>query len=110
VRRGLAVLLFVLLVFGCVVMFVSMADISQTPTCHDVQFNGATPNDGQCFGGTSLQKTLSLTLGFSSAALAGIAAVLSVLYAISGRRGRLMVTLAVAALVVGALSIVVGSA
>ncbi|MGH2925039.1 MAG: hypothetical protein ACRDK1_03610 [Solirubrobacterales bacterium] len=108
-RRGLAALLFVVLAFGCAVMLVSMADISQTPTCHDVQFNGATPNDGQCFDGTSLQKVVSLTLGFASGALAGIGGVLAILFAITGRRGRLLVALSVAALGLGVVSVVAGS-
>ncbi len=71
-RRALAVLLFVVLAFACMVMFVSMADISGTPTCHDVHLHLATPNDSQCFQASSFQKTASVTLGFASAALAAI--------------------------------------
>ena len=102
-------LLFVVLAFACAVMIVSMADISQTPTCHDVQFNGATPNDGQCFKASSIQKTVSVTLGFASAALAAIAGLLAILYAIGGRRGRLLGMLAAGAVLLGVLSIVAGS-
>lgn len=107
--RGLAALLFIVLALGCAVMIASMVDISQTPTCHDVQFNGAAPNDGECFSGSSLQKTLSLVLGFPSGALAGIAGVLAVLFAVTGRHARLTLTLAGVAIALGVLSIVVGS-
>ncbi len=107
--RALAALLFVVLAFGCAVMVVSMADISRTPTCHDVQFKGAAPHDGQCFSGSSLQRTVSLALGFPSGVIAAVAAVLAVLFAITGRRARLTMALAAVAIVLGTLSIVIGS-
>lgn len=107
--RALAVLLFAVLAFGCAVIIVSMVDISRTPTCHEVRVNDATPHDGQCFSGSSLQKTISLALGFPSGLIAGVAGVLAVLFAITGRRGGLALALAVAAILLGALSILVGS-
>ena len=109
VWRALAALLFVVLAFGCAVMIVSMVDISGTPTCHDVQFGGAVPHDGECFSGSSLQKAVSLALGFPSGVLAGVAAVLALLFAITGWRPRLTAALAASAIVLGTLSIVIGS-
>jgi hypothetical protein len=107
--RAVAVVLFVVLAFGCAVMIVSMVDISRTPTCHNVQFNGATPNGGQCFSGSSLQKAVSLVLGFSCGALAAGAGLFALLFSITGRRGRFTAVLAGAAITLGVLSVVIGS-
>ena len=109
VWRALAVLLFLVLAFGCAILIVSMVDIGETPTCHDVRFNGASPNDGQCFSGSSLQKTISLVLGYPSGVIAGVAALLALGFAITGRRGRLTVALTALAVCLGALGILIGS-
>jgi hypothetical protein len=108
--RVLAIVLFLALAFACAVMVIAMSDIGSTPTCKDVLAgNAALPSDNECFDGSSAQKTASLVLGWPSGVLAGIAALIAIFFAATGRRGRLLVTVTGAAIVLGALSILIGS-
>ncbi|MGH2953493.1 MAG: hypothetical protein ACRDK9_05655 [Solirubrobacterales bacterium] len=108
--RALAVVLALALAFACAVMVIAMLDIGDTPTCDDVLSGEAPlPDDGECFEGSSEQKGASLVLGWPSGVLAGIAALLAVYFAASGRMGRLLVQLTAVAIVLGGVSILVGS-
>ena len=108
--RVLAVILALALAFACAVMVVAMVDIGDTPTCDDVlSGEAAVPSDGECFDGSSTQKTISLILGWPSAVLAGIAALVALFFTFTGRQGRLVLQLTGAAIVLGALSILIGS-
>ena len=101
--------LFLVLIAGALIMIAAMVDIAGTPTCHEVQAGLAAPKDNSCFDGTSLQKTIGLILGFAGGGIGVIAAVSALAYTITGRRGRLFVILAVAAIVLSGASILVGS-
>ena len=108
--RVLAIVLFLALAFACAVMVIAMSDIGSTPTCRDVLSGKASlPSDNECFDGSSAQKTASLVLGWPSGVLAGIAALIAIFFAATGRRGRLLVMVTSAAIVLGALSILIGS-
>lgn len=108
--RVLGFILALALAFACAVMVVAMIDIGSTPTCEDV-LSGAEPlpSDDECFDGSSGQKVASLVLGWPSGVLAGIAALLALYFAFTGRSGRLLIGLTSAAVVLGAASILVGS-
>ena len=108
--RALAVLLALALAFASAVMVIAMSDIGSTPTCEDVLTGqAALPSDGECFDGSSTKKTISLILGWPSGVLAGLAALLAIYFAATGLRGRLVLQMTGAAVVLGALSIIVGS-
>lgn len=108
--RALAVVLFLALAFACAVMVIAMADIGDTPTCKDaLQDPSLLGPDRECFDGSTTQKTISLIFGWPSGILAGIAALVAVYFAATGRRGRLLLTLTGAAIVLGAISILIGS-
>jgi hypothetical protein len=108
--RALAVLVALVLAFVCAVMIAAMVDIGGTPTCHDVSTGAAArPGDGQCFSGSSFQRTITLALGYPSGVLAGVAAALAVAFAITGRRGELVWRMALAAIVLGVIGIGIGS-
>ena len=108
--RALGVLLALALAFACAVMIVAMVEISDTPTCDDILSGAAAlPSDNECFDGSGGQKTISLVLGFPSGVLAGIAALAALFFAATGRNGRLLMQLTGAAIVLGGLSILVGS-
>ena len=104
--RVVGVLLAPVLAFGCAVMLVAMSDIGGTPTCEDLE---ATNSAGECFSGSSLQKGITLGLGWPSGVLAGVAALAALAFVITGRRGRLALQLAALAIVLGGLSILIGS-
>jgi membrane-associated PAP2 superfamily phosphatase len=109
-RRALGVLLAALLAFACVVMSAAMTDIGGTPTCHDISVgNAAIPSDGECFRGSSLQKTVTLGLGWPSGMIAGVAGLIALAFAITGRRPRLALMLTALAIALGGLSILIGS-
>ena len=103
-------ILFILLLVGCFIMIAAATDIAGTTLCRDVtaQFVQQHPN-GSCFDGSQLQKVLSVGFGYASGAVGAIAALLAIAFAITGRRGRLVAVLAVAAVVLAGISILVGS-
>jgi hypothetical protein len=108
--RFLGLVLALALAFACAVLVIAMADIGDTPTCEDVLSGEvAPPSDNECFDGSSGQKTASLVLGWPSGILAGIAALVALYFVFTGRRGRLLLQLTGAAVVLGALSIGIGS-
>src|SRR5688572_4390360 len=96
--RVLGLVLALALASASAVMVAAMLDIGSTPTCEDV-LSGAEPlpADDECFDGSSSQKVVSLVLGWPSGVLAGIAALLALSFAFSGRRGRQLVMLTAAA-------------
>ncbi len=106
--RALSVILFLALAFACAVMVIAMADIADTPIEEDC----FPPPAGDCteyFDGSSAQKTITLVLGWPSGILAGIAALVALYFAATGRRGRLLLQLTGAAIALGAISILIGS-
>jgi hypothetical protein len=108
--RLLGVPLSLALGFGCAVMAAAMSDIGGTPTCHDVSTGrAAVPPGGECFSGSSLQKAITLGLGWPSSAVAAVAGLVALAFAITGRRGRLALLLAGVAIVLGGLSVLLGS-
>jgi hypothetical protein len=109
--RVLAVILFLALAFACAVMVIAMGDIGDTPRCDDPAAIAEAVAEGEteCFDGSSAQKTITLVLGWPSAVLAGIGALLAIYFAATGLRGRLVVAITAAAIVLGALSILIGS-
>jgi hypothetical protein len=87
-------------------MLVAMSDIGGTPTCEELE---AANGVGECFSGSSLQKSITLGLGWPSGALAGVAALAALTFVITGRRARVALQFAVVAIVLGGLSILIGS-
>jgi hypothetical protein len=79
VTRGLAVFLFLLLILGGAIMIIAMVDIAGTTLCSDVTptFVAQHP-DGECFDGSSLQKTIGVILGFGGGGVGLIAAVMAI--------------------------------
>ncbi len=97
-----------MLAFGCAVMVVAMSDIGGTPTCQEMSSGSArASSDGDCYSISSLQKTITLGLGWWGGATAGLAALAALGFAITGRRGRLALWLAGLAVVLGGLSILI---
>jgi hypothetical protein len=108
--RALGLILALVLAFACAVMVIAMADIGSTPTCDDVRSGAAAvPSDNECFDGSSGQKIISLVLGWPSGVLAGVAALIALMFTFTGRRGGLLLRITGLAVVLGALSILIGS-
>jgi hypothetical protein len=97
-----------LLALAAAIVIVTMADLGGTPTCEDVLSGAAAvPADRECFDGSAAQKTISVILGWPGGILAALAALAALAFAFTGKRGRLVVQLSVAAVVLVAISILV---
>jgi hypothetical protein len=112
--RVLGVVLALALAFACAVMIVAMVDIGDTPRCDDpaaLEEERAESGDLviECFDGSEAQKVISLVLGWPSGILAGIAALVALFLAATGRQGQLLLRLTGTAIVLGGLSILIGS-
>jgi len=112
--RPLAALLALVLAFAAAAMALAMVDIGGTPGCDDPAAlaeeraeTGAT--EVECFDGSQRQKVLSVVLGSASGLFAAFAAVVALVFALTGHRGGLMIRLTAAAIVLGGLGILVGS-
>ena len=107
--RILGVLLALALAFASAVMIVAMVDIAGTPVFEDC----VTPLEGgdctEYFDGSKGQKIVSVILGFVSGGLAAVGTLLALLFAATGRNGRLLMQLTGAAIAFGAASLVIGS-
>jgi hypothetical protein len=125
--RALAVVLALALALACAVMVIAMIDIGDDNACDDVANDPELLAEfqqvgGECLGdleiqrdgdvvssGSAAQRTITLVLGWPSGVLAGAAALVALAFAATGRYGRLMLLLTGAAIVLGAISILVGS-
>ena len=108
--RALAVILALALLFATAVMAIAMADIGDTPTCEAaIEDPTLLDADRECFDGSSAQKTATLVLGWPSALLAGVAALVAFYFVFTGRAGFLLLTLTGGAIALGVISILVGS-
>jgi hypothetical protein len=82
-------------------MIAVMVDIAGTTPCEDIR------QAGECFDGSASKKTVVLVLGFAAAAAAIAAFGLTLYYAARDRGGRLAAVVALAAIVLTALTLVI---
>jgi hypothetical protein len=109
--RILAVFAGLVLGFAAAIMIAVQIDIGGAPRCDDPEalVEALAEGEEDCYEGSSTQKVISLVLGWPSAILAALACLAAFYFAARGLRGRLVIQLAVAAIVLGALSILIGS-
>jgi membrane-associated PAP2 superfamily phosphatase len=108
--RALAVILAIALAITSAVYIVAMTELADLPAGAD----NCTPPQlgGDCteyFDGSSAQKTAKLITGWPAGVLAGIAALVAVYFAATGRRGRLLMQLTAATVALGAISILISA-
>jgi hypothetical protein len=103
--RALAVLLGLALLFAGAVMIAVMVDLNDTPLKDAC---AADPSCTEYYDGSDTAKTITMILGFASGAFAGIGALVAFYFAATGRRGRLLLQLTAAAVLLGALSLIFG--
>jgi membrane-associated PAP2 superfamily phosphatase len=112
--RALGVLLALALAFAAAVMIIAMIDIGDTPRCDDPAALATEREEWgddviECFEGSQTQKVISLGLGWPSGVIAAIAALFALYFAATARHGRLLLRLTGVAIVLGGLSILIGS-
>ena len=112
--RALGVLLALVLAFGAAVMIAVAIDIGDTETCDDFLEQVTSGErvldfDDECFEGSSAQKAISVVLAWASGIVGVLAVLLALMFAVTGSRGQLLARVAIAAVVLGGLSILIGS-
>jgi hypothetical protein len=112
--RAGGVALAIIFAFAAAVMVAVMLEIGDSPLCDDpaaVQeaIRESPGETVECFEGSDTAKTASLILGWPSAVLGALVVLLGLAFAIRGRGGRTLAIVGVAAVVLGGLSILVGS-
>ncbi len=112
--RALGVVIALVLAFGAAVMIAVAIDIGDTSTCdqffEDVESGQVVPDlDDECFDGSSAQKSISVVLAWGSGIIGAIAVIVALMFAATGNRGPLLARVAGAAVVLGILSILIGS-
>jgi hypothetical protein len=80
-------------------------DILDAPMCSEPEAVGAE----ECYDGSSTQRVFDLLFGFPAGILGVVAAGLAAYFAATGRRGRLLVQVGIAALVLFGGSLLVGA-
>jgi hypothetical protein len=108
------VVLALVLAFGAAVVIIAMSDINGKPRCDDTAaiVAKARQNPGKkvrCFDGSAAKKTIVLGLGYVGGIIAALAALLALGFTVTGRRGRPVLMLTAAAIVLIGLSIGIGS-
>jgi hypothetical protein len=97
-----------------VLMAVWTTDIGDYPPCDDtaaIQNEREESGDlvVECFDGSQSRSDATVATGWTGAALAGIACLLALFFASTGRHGKPLVRLTGAAIVLGGLSLLLGS-
>ena len=106
--RILAVLLALILAFAAGAFIAGASDNTTLPTCHDVNHGKAAPSsNGDCFDGSSRRADAGLGFAIAAGIAAAAALVLSIVLAVTGRRGRLFLILCGAALIFAGLEVAV---
>jgi hypothetical protein len=106
--RILAVLLALLIAFLAGAIIAGASDNTSLPTCHDVAHGKARPSaNGDCFDGSSRRAKAGLGFAIAGGVAAAAALLLSIVIAVTGRRGRLFLILCAASLVLIGLEIAV---
>jgi hypothetical protein len=106
--RILAVLLALVIAFAAGAIIAGASDNTSLPTCHDVTHGKAEPSsNGDCFDGSKRRADAGLGFAIAGGVAAAAALVLSIMVAVTGRRGRLFLILCAAALVLIGLEIAV---
>ncbi len=84
------------------------ADNTSLPTCRDVNSGRAAPSSGgECFDGSARRAKAGLGFAIAGGVAAAAALLLSIVLAVTGRRGRLFLAMCALALVLMGLEIAV---
>lgn len=105
--RALAVLGALILAFAAAVMIVVSIDVSGTPTLREHNRDGVISDDGDYYDGSKLRRTVGVVGGAAAGLLGALAALAALAFAVTGLRGRPILILAAAAILIGGLTFIV---
>lgn len=108
IARVVAVILALVLAFITAVAVIVVVDIGELTPCQDVTSPAQLNDEGECYDGSDGEKTIAQVLGWPGAALAALAALMALAFAVRGRGGRpLLIVIAVAVVLLG-LTLIIG--
>ena len=108
-RIGAGILALVIAII-CAVAVAVMVDVGDTPLCEDVTASQALVGGYECYDFSGSVKPIVVGAGWIGAALAGIAVILGLAFAIRGRGGRAFLLTTGAAAVLLAISVLAAQA
>ena len=106
-RRVAALVAALVYAFAGAVMIVASLDLADGPLCSDVRAGTALPEDGACFDVSSTMQTVKTVLTFASGIAAAVVFCAGLFCVITGRGARIVVVAAGAAIVLGAVGILI---
>ena len=106
-RRVGAVIAALIFAFAGAVMIVAALDLADGPLCEEVARGEALPEDGECFDIDSTMQTVKTVLTFASGVFAAIVVLAGLFCAFTGRGIRVVLIAAGAAIVLGAIGILI---
>ncbi|CAN5639878.1 hypothetical protein BH10ACT11_BH10ACT11_15560 [soil metagenome] len=105
--RALAVLGALVLAFAAAVMLVTAVDISGTPTLREHNRDHVISDDGSYYDGSKLRRTVGVIGAGLAGVLGALAALAALAFSVTGLRGRPILILAGAAIVIGAVAFII---
>jgi hypothetical protein len=106
-RRIAALIAALVFLFAGAVMIIASLDLADGPLCKDVESGQALPEDGECFDVSSTMQTVKTVLTFASGIAAAVVVLAGLFCLITARGGRIVVIAAGAAIVLGAVGILI---
>jgi hypothetical protein len=106
-RRIAALIAALVFAFAGAVMIVASLDLADGPLCEDVAAGTALPEDGECFDVSSTMQTVKTVLTFASGIAAAVVFLAGLFCVVTGRGIRVVMVAAGAAIVLGALGILI---
>lgn len=103
--RLLVIILSLLLGFGGAVMVIVGLEVNDLASCDDPAGVVAS-GELECFDGSEDMKPVVVGLSIASGALAAIAVIVGLIFAVTGTRGRLFASVAAAAVVLAAIALI----
>jgi hypothetical protein len=107
--RVLVVIVALLFAFAGAVMIAVSLDLAEGPRCEQVLAGEEPPDEeGECLDASKNAQTISVVLTFLSGIAAAVVLLAGIFFAVTGRGGRLVAIAAGAAIVLGAIGLLVG--
>jgi hypothetical protein len=106
-RRIAALIAALVFLFAGAVMIIASLDLADGPLCSDVASGEAAPEDGECFDVSSTMQTVKTVLTFASGIAAAVVVLAGFFCLITGRGLRVIMIAAAAAIMLGAVGILI---
>jgi hypothetical protein len=97
-----------LIAFFGVAFIIAGLEIADTPTCEDVLAGKELPREGECYDGSSMQRTIQVVLGIAAGGIGVLAVIPGFAYAIRSTRLKQWATMVAVAVALVVVSVILG--